>query len=358
MPHPDICIAGAGIIGLSLALALHHRGARVTVLERDSALRHASIAAAGMLAAHDPENPPALRLLSELSIDLYPSHLARIEQLSGLAVPFQTNTTLQFHPSYTKTLGSSLTSHLTPGDRHFTVFTEHSIDPRQLAAALLAAVRNTSIQLIEHTILRVASETSHGIHLDTTNGVLNTERLVYTLGAWSFAPVTPRKGQMLLVALPPTLPLREVIRTPEIYIVPRTQGPRTGNALIGATVEDVGFDTATHPEDLAHLRALAAQLLPPLADEILCPAIDQWAGLRPATPDYLPLLGRLSEASNQFLATGHYRNGILLAPATAHVITQLLCDESPAVDLASFSPSRIQMKEDIAQPYRYSPIES
>jgi len=295
--------------------------------------------------------------LSKLSLDLYPDYLAHIKQLSGLAVPFQTDTTLQFHPSYTKTFGSSLTPHLTPGDRHFTIFEEHSIDPQQLSAALLAAVRNTSIELIEHTSLRVASETSHGIHLDTSNGRFKAGRLVYTLGAWSFAPVTPRKGQMLLVALPPSLPLREVIRTPEIYIVPRTQGPRAGNALIGATVEDVGFDTATHPEDLAHLRALATQLLPPLADESLCPTVDQWAGLRPATPDHLPLLGPLPEAPNQFLATGHYRNGILLAPATAHVMAQLLSDESLSVDLTSFSPTRISSNEKIAQPYRYSPTE-
>ncbi|NYF81270.1 NAD(P)/FAD-dependent oxidoreductase [Granulicella arctica] len=349
MHHPDICIAGAGIIGLSLALELHHRGARVTILDRDAALTHASIAAAGMLAAHDPENPSPLKPLSELSVSLYPKFLSTIESLSGLAVPFQTSKTLQSHSSYPDSSDATLVPTLTPGNHRFAFLEEHSIDPRQLAAALLAAVRNTPIQLLEQTPLLHFTETSHCIRIETSYGTLETKRLVITSGAWSPAPVLPRKGQMLTVALPPTLSLREVIRTPEIYIVPRTQGPRTGHALIGATVEDAGFDTTTHPADLARLRALAAELLPALADETHCPIVDQWAGLRPATPDALPILGQPSPSSNLVFATGHYRNGILLAPATALVLAQLLSGENPSINLAPFSPDRFPTTGHIAQ---------
>jgi len=306
--NPDVLIAGAGIIGLSLALELHARGASVTVLERDTALFHASTAAAGMLAVNDPHNPPALLPLAQLSIALYPSFLQRNEALSGLTVPIQTHTTLQYSP------GGSITT-----------LAEQSLDPRQLAAALLAAVRATSIDLREHSVFRTAYETS-------------TSPLILTTGAWSPAPIVPHKGQMLRVQLPQTLRLHEVHRSDDIYIVPRTQGPQAGTALIGATDEDAGFDTTTYAATLAHLRALAAKLIPQLASETDAPQLEAWAGLRPATPDGLPLIGRL--ATNTFLANGHYRNGILLAPATASILADLLESKSPTIDLAPFSPER------------------
>jgi glycine oxidase len=142
---------------------------------------------------------------------------------------------------------------------------------------------------------------------------------------------------MLAVSLPPSLPLHFVVRTPGIYIVPRTSGPSAGRAIIGATIEDAGFDKTVHPPDIDHLHSLAAALLPPLADTL---ELEAWAGLRPATPDGLPLLGALPNQPNHFIATGHYRDGILLAPATAHVMAQLLLGETPSIDLAPFSPAR------------------
>jgi glycine oxidase len=145
---------------------------------------------------------------------------------------------------------------------------------------------------------------------------------------------------MLRVQLPPSLAnLREVHRSEHIYIVPRTFGPQAGTALIGATVEDAGFDTSIHSPDLAHLRSLAAELLPALADTHLAPEVESWAGLRPSTPDSLPILGRLN-SSQEFIATGHYRNGILLAPATAAVLADLLEARTPTVDLTPFAASR------------------
>lgn len=326
MPQrPDVCIAGAGIIGLSLALELNHLGAHVCVIERDTPLAHASQAAAGMLAAHDPENPAPLLPLSELSLALYPAFLDRIAELSGHVVPFQTSLTYQSHPS---------------ADQTFTPLAEHSLDPRQLAPSLLAAVRNTPIQLIERTSLRVVTQTSAGLHLQTSAAPIATGQIVYTLGPWSFPPIAPRKGQMLAVRTPPGLDY--VIRTPDVYIVPRTQGPRAGQTILGATIEDAGFSTTTDPASLARLRARAANLLPALADETACPLLDAWAGLRPHTPDHLPLLGPLPDSPTQFLATGHYRNGILLAPATAHVLAQLLTGKPPSISLEAFSPTRFQ----------------
>jgi len=320
---PDVLIAGAGIIGLSIALEFHARGARVLVLERDTALSHASTAAAGMLAANDAHNPSALRDICQLSAELYPAFLQRIEQFSGIAVPFHTDTTLRYY------LDGTI-------DR----LAEHSLDPRELAIALLAAVRATPVELREHSEFSPA----------TTD--VSPASVVYATGAWAphelseGLPVRPRKGQMLRVRLPPSLKnLREVHRSDAIYIVPRTLGPKAGSALIGATTEDAGFDTSTHPRDLTHLRSLAAELLPALASEVDAPQLDAWAGLRPHTPDRLPVLGRIKlgsfePGSRRFLATGHYRNGILLAPATAILIADLIEGKLPALDLTPFSPAR------------------
>lgn len=324
-PKSEILIAGAGIIGLSLALELQTRGLQVTVVERNAALQHASTAAAGMLAAEDPHNPLALLPFSRLSLSLYPAFLQRIESLSGLPVPYQTDTTIQYMP-----------------DGSTQQLAEHSVDPRQLAAALLAAVRATSIDLREHTELGVVTEDNQGqLHAETNNGAFTADKIVHTQGAWAHPRVRPAKGQMFRVQLPATFPLREVHRSERIYIVPRTQGPQAGTALIGATVEDAGFDTIVHTSGLAHLRTLAAELLPQLADEAVAPQVEAWAGLRPATADSLPMLGPLSPG--QFIATGHFRNGILLAPATAAVMADLIEGRSPAIDVAPFSPVRFAM---------------
>ena len=352
MQQPDVCIAGAGIIGLSLALELHHRGARVTVLDRSTPLTEASTAAAGMLAANDPHSPTPLHPLSTLSLALYPAYLDRLHALSGICVPFQTGQALQAHPPVAATYKTLSTEELTrllpallPQHHRFVLLEEHSIDPRQLATALLAAVRNTTIDLRTNTAVLHASPGKQFVQVQTRAGILHASRFVDCTGAWASATsnlsnikVAPRKGQMLSVAIPPGLPLNLVIRTSDIYIVPRTTGPHAGRAIIGATIEDVGFDKTVHPSDIERLRALAADLLPPLAT---APQLEAWAGLRPSTPDGLPLLGALPNNPNHLLATGHFRDGILLAPATARLITQLLTNESPSIDLTCFSPIRI-----------------
>ena len=357
MQHPpfsghDICIAGAGIIGLSLALELHHRGARVTVLEQSTPLSEASTAAAGMLAAGDPHNPPLLRPLADLSLSLYPAFLDRLNILSGIRVPFQTHITLQALRSGFTSTTSELTAAelahllpaLNPGHHRFIVLDEHSLDPRQLATALLGAVHACTIDLRPNTPVLSTRFINNTVEIQTPASILHAKQFVNCTGAWAsitsplpHLQVEPKKGQMLAVSLTPSLPLHIVVRTPRIYIVPRLSGPNAGRAIIGATIEEAGFDKTLHLSDIAWLRSLAASLLPPLAD---APQLEAWAGLRPATPDGLPLLGALPDQPNHFVATGHYRDGILLAPATAHVMAQLISGAAPSVDLTPFSPSR------------------
>jgi glycine oxidase len=349
MQHPDICIAGGGVIGLSLALELHHRGLRVTVLERGNPFAEASTAAAGMLAANDPDNPPQLRPLADLSLSLYPAFLDRLHTLSGIRVPFHTHTTLQALPSHvaandilTANDLARLLPSLHPGAHRFVLLDELSLDPRELAATLLAAVRATTIDLRPHTPVLSLQSHSNSIEVHTATGALHAAHFIDCTGAWAAATsslgVAPKKGQMFAVCLPSSLTLQLVVRTPEVYIVPRTANSSEHRAIIGATIEDAGFDKTVRPADIAKLHALAASLLPQLAS---VPILEAWAGLRPSTPDGLPLLGALPTQSNHHIATGHYRNGILLAPATAHLMAQAIAGEQSSLDLSPFSPSRL-----------------
>jgi glycine oxidase len=348
MQHPDICIAGAGTIGLSLALELHYRGLRVTVLDRGNPLAEASTAAAGMLAAADPDNPAQLRPLADLSLSLYPAFLERLHALSGIFVPFHTHSTLQALAPHitadnilTTTDLARLLPALLPGDRRFVLLDERSLDPRKLAAALLAAARTTAIDLRTHTPVLSLQSHPGSIEVHTPTGIFYAAHFIDCTGAWaattSALGIVPKKGQMLAVSLPSSLPLHLVVRSPEIYIVPRTANSTEQRAIIGATIEDAGFDKTVRAADIAHLRSLAAALLPALAD---APELEAWAGLRPATSDGLPLLGTLPTRSHHHIATGHYRNGILLAPATAFLMAQSIMDEPTSLDLSFFSPAR------------------
>jgi glycine oxidase len=322
----DIAIAGAGIIGVSLALELSSRGASVVILDSASALGGASTAAAGMLAASDPHNPPELHDLSAYSLSLYHGFLARFNKLSGLPIPYQTSTAIQYQDD-----GSILT------------LAERSIDPRQLAAAALEATLRSNISLLEHCRRLDISEVPSRVLVQPLNGPsLLARSLVHASGAWfqGSPAITPRKGQMLRVRIPEGLALQEVHRSSSIYIVPRTRGPQAGTALIGATEEDAGFDPRVSQTDLDTLRSRAAILLPALASADSAPQLEAWAGFRPATSDRLPAIGRLPGTTNQWLAVGHFRNGILLAPGTAVALADAIDGKMPAVDLSAFDPAR------------------
>jgi glycine oxidase len=350
MQSPDICIAGAGIIGLALALELNARGAKVTVFESGSPFAQASSAAAGMLAAHDPENPPALQNLADLSLSLYPTWLDQIASLSGTRVSFHTSATLQALSNHdtSSALDPSTLAQLLPqlnaSGHRFVQLNEHSLDPRELASALLAAVRASTIDLHAHTPVRQIRSLRSSVEVHTPTSAISAAWFIDCTGAWaaSWPPqpqlrVKPSKGQMLSLELPASLPLQQVVRTPQVYLVPRTCGTLSGRVVVGATVEDVGYDTTVSDTDRDRLHTLAAGLLPQLAGARV---LESWAGLRPATPDHLPLIGFLPNAPRRLIAAGHYRNGILLAPATAHVMAQILNGEKASVSLDPFSPLR------------------
>jgi glycine oxidase len=347
---PDIVIAGAGIIGLSLALELRQRGLSVVVLEQGHAMRGSSWAAGGMLAVQDPENPPALLPLSLLSRKLYPEYLERIQELSGQAVPVRTHRTLQQVPHHSD--GSRLASAAVleeiraeiPGflpadlNQRFIWLREESIHPRDLCQALPRAVTAAGCALLEEMPVLHVKRVSNGLEIQTPRGKFHTGIFVNCCGAWSGdprlsgLPVAPVKGQAVTVELAPER-LACVLRTLEWYAIPRGDGQVT----IGATVEHAGFDTAVEPRRIAELlESHVAALLPEIQSARI---LETWAGLRPGTPDDLPILSE-GRTNGCWIASGHYRNGILLAPATARVMAQLVHGESTDVAIENFSAAR------------------
>ncbi|MGC1871103.1 MAG: FAD-dependent oxidoreductase [Acidobacteriaceae bacterium] len=344
----DVAIAGAGIIGLSLALELRQRGLSVTVMERGQAMSSASWAAGGMLAVNDPQNPAELMPLCVRSWELYPSYLHLIESLSGLPVPLRTRRTLQEARSGTKsnelataTEISQLAPGLNPTGHRFVWLDEGSVDPNDLRAALPAALRAAGGKLLEATEVLVVRSEGGEVLVETRRENISAKMFVNCCGAWAGGqpwgglPVEPVKGHMANVQCEPDR-LRCVVRTPGVYLVPRGDGRVT----VGATLEHVGFDEVVHEPEVSGLMEAALRLLP----EATIPSpIDAWTGLRPGTPDGLPILGPAQRA-NCWHTTGHYRDGILLAPATARVMAQAMLGETSDVPLEAFSPARFKSR--------------
>ena len=305
-------------------------------------MAEASWAAAGMLAARDGDHPAQLAELAVLSERLYGDYLHRVEELSGLTVPLRTRAALVAGRSTGRRLSGQEAQNLVPGleieRRSFAWMDEASLDPRDLCAALPRAAAAAGVDLQPGTEVLAASSRAGSVEVSTSRGTVSASAFVNCCGAWA-AGVEPCKGQMLAVLLPLPVDLKFVLRSPEVYLVPRG----SGLVAIGATVERVGFDRRVEPEALQRLQAQAAELWPPVADATI---VDSWTGLRPGTEDGLPLIGR-AEQANCWTATGHFRNGILLAPATALVMRQLLQGDAPEVSLAAFAPGRLSLSDKV-----------
>lgn len=343
MSRLDVAIAGGGIIGLATALELAAAGRKVTVFDKGEAMSEASRAAAGMLAGNDPENPHELRALAQLSLALYPEFLSRVERLSGVRVPIRTTRTLQgvkHVTASTHILSEAEVQVLAPGADtagwHFFLLEEQSFDAWDLAECLPAAARAAGVDLREQTPIVSTRDQKNGVHLETAAGPFFAAAFLNAAGAWAptldpSLPVAPRKGHMLTAELPGPVQMDCVLRTGNVYIVPRGQGRYT----IGPTLEDAGFDKEIYPDRIHSLFQKAVDLWPLLRDARIA---ETWTGLRPGSDDGLPILDQTGE--RRWVATGHFKNGIMLAPATARVLSQWIQGMPPAVDLSPFRCSR------------------
>ncbi len=172
----------------------------------------------------------------------------------------------------------------------------------------------------------------------TTRTSFLAPKVVNCAGAWSGKigphafPIRPVKGQMLCLAMPSRNLLKQVIRSPQAYLIPRSDG----RLLVGATVEEAGFDKRVDLATIQGLHKAALALVPKLADAHI---LENWAGLRPGTPDALPILGQ-TQTPGYYVATGHFRDGILLSPITAEVMAAVIEGRDPEFDLTPFSPTR------------------
>ncbi len=354
MKNWDVIIIGGGIIGLSLSVELRKRGASVLVVERGEPGREASQAAGGMLANCGDETPPLLQALATASAEMYPEFVHQLQDESGVDVDLRANGTLLFraeghspesipgaHPLRQPL--SELEPALTLGNRNAVFLKERSVCPSALTQGALQAAKHRGVD-ISSGATAVSVDVSDGrvIGVSTTKTSYVAAKVVNCAGAWAGQippydfPVRPVKGQMLCFAMPSRELLRHVVRSPEIYLIPRSDG----RLLAGATVEEAGYDKRTVPETVRHLHRAAVELLPPLQHARL---LEAWAGLRPGTPDNLPILGA-TPTPGYYVATGHFRDGILLAPVTALVMAQILGGHSPKYDLSPFSMERFTVQ--------------
>jgi glycine oxidase len=336
----DVIIAGAGIIGVSLALELRERGHAVLVLDRAGPGGEASSAAAGMLAPADPETPSALRPMAFEGARMFPEFVRKLETSGKMQVDFRRFGTIALlrdepAPAEYRSLSASELQRLEPslqnaGQSAFFV-REDSVDPHLLMQAALAAARNLGVEVRGDAAVQDIRPRDNAVEVLTPTDTFSARCAVDCRGAWSGAPVRPRKGQMLYVQ-PQTAMLQHVLRAPDVYLVPRS----SGKILIGATVEDVGYDKTVDPATIHSLFSAAAKYLPELAS---APITQSWAGLRPGTPDSVPILGA-TETPGVLIASGHFRNGILLAPITAKIMADLVESRPSPLSIAAFAPSR------------------
>ena len=371
----DVIVIGGGIIGLSLALELRKKGASVLVVERGEPGREASHAAGGMLADSIIETPAALQPLASASARMYPEFVHELEVESGVKVDLRDQGTLLSLSSKHIRHQRFRTAALYPADLQelepamvklkleqefdlkeeldpvevgmalnamrpsFYYIKESSVDPRALTAAALAAAKHHGVDFSSgDTVISVDLSDERASGVTTKKTSFLAAKVVTCAGAWSgqIAPLTfptrPVKGQMLCLLSPVRELLMHVIRSPDVYLIPRSDG----RIIVGTTVEEAGFDKRTDVSTIQGLHRAAVALVPELRNAKI---LEDWAGLRPGTPDSLPILG-VTATPGYYVATGHFRDGILLAPVTAHVMAQVMEGKHPDHDLAAFSPAR------------------
>lgn len=327
----DAIILGGGLIGLASALELAGRGLRVCLLDRGAPGAQASFAAAGILGPQSEAPAPSPMLeLGRRSWELYPAFVAPLGQVGFRACG---TLHLAFTAEEAERLAAQRAWQVQEGVRveerasaaRLALFfpDEGQVDNRKLLAALRAACVRAGVELRS-----AAASAVDGGRVVVQEGELRARAVVVCCGSWTGKllplPVSPVRGQMIaLDARPPSC----VVFGGGGYLV-----PRDGRTLVGATMEQAGFDARPTDAGRAELLQVAAR------HGVQGRVVDHWAGLRPATPDGLPCLGRVPGGA--LVAAGHYRNGVLLTPISARIVAALVLGETPPLDLSPFDPAR------------------
>ncbi len=347
----DAIVAGAGVVGLAIALELNSQGASVLVVDRGRPGNGASGVAAGMLAPTGELDfgEPALLDMNMVSAGMYPEFVASVERVCGGTLGYQRMGGLhvaldrdeaaelqRVHDLQIQSglradwLGPGAARELEPGvspslTGAVLVEDDGAIDPRVLTAGLLEALEKESVEVrsgAEVTGVRQKHGRVEAVEFEN-GGRIPARNVVAAAGAESGRaswlpqevrpPVRPVKGQIIELKGNPADPVcQRILASERVYLVPR----RDGRLIVGATVEELGFDSEVTAGGVHELLREAYRLLPEVSELAFLKAV---AGLRPGTPDNLPVVGPTA-VEGLFLATGHYRNGILLAPITARAI--------------------------------------
>jgi glycine oxidase len=352
----DVIIIGGGIIGVSLAIELRKRGATVLVVDRGEPGRESSHAAGGMLVDCSAETPDPLQALAIASAKMYPEFAHELEVESGTKVDLRDAGSIVFPPpehvherpgfSLPTLLPaplSDLEAALADSTRPAFYLKERSVDPRALTAAAIKTARNRGVDFSSgDPVIRIDISDGRVTGVTTNKTSFSGSKVANCAGAWSgqiaplALPTRPVKGQMLCLVMPSRTTITHVIRSPEVYLIPRSDG----RLLVGATVEEAGFDKRTDRATIQHLHRAALELVPKLAEAKI---LEDWAGLRPGTPDALPILGA-TDTPGYYVATGHFRDGILLAPITAQIMADVITGCAAGHDLKAFDPRRFASK--------------
>jgi glycine oxidase len=349
----DVIVVGGGIIGLSLAIELRKRGASVLVVDKGEPGHEASRAAGGMLADCGDEMPVVLEKLAAASARMYPEFALELQDESGVNVDLRSDGTLLVFssPGPEKIRRASPLpapwNELEPGlavsGRHAVFLPERSVCPRHLTEAALKAARHRGVDIVSGAAVRSVNLSEGRVTgVSTEKTSYHAPKVVNCAGAWAGQipplplPTRPVKGQMVCLAMPSRHLLRHVVRSSEIYLIPRSDG----RLLAGATIEEAGFDKRTVPETILRFQKAAIALLPALKRARV---LEAWAGLRPGTPDGLPILGA-TQIADYYVAAGHFRDGILFAPVTAKLMAQVLAGANPEHDIKPFALERFALQ--------------
>ncbi len=365
----DVAIIGGGIIGAAVAFEFAERKLRVVLLDRQQPGQEASWAAAGMLAP-GPEYSDGLELIpfAQASFKLYPEFVRRIEERSGLRTGFRAETAIHvffgddseqerdatvalygrveqpvevISPAEARKREPALSPEISAA---ILSLKEGFVDNRALTDAALTAAQKAGAEVradTEATGLRIKMGRCTGIQ--TGAGSVASDTVVLAAGSYSgklegvaaYAPTKPIRGQMVALRSE-TLSIRGVVRSASGYLVPRDDG----RLIAGSTMEDAGYEKRLTARGIQKILNAAVELAPGLADAAI---VETWCGLRPDTPDHLPILGK-SDIAGLVIATGHFRNGILLAPMTARLMGEIICGEKLSLDLRAFSPLRFSQR--------------
>ena len=368
---PDVIVIGAGVIGTSIASQLAKAGVKVVVFDRGSVGGQSTGASAGMIQLNpDRSTPPALYELQQESARLYPALASELRERTGMDIGYRAAPLLHValheedeaqlrahrawqvdHGIAVAWLGGAaaldLEPALNPVVRAALYYAnDHQVLPLVFAQALARAAVDLGAVLREGAIVdRLVTEGDRVLGVAIGGETVYAGEVVIAAGAWASSwaetlrtaiPVRPVRGQM--VALRTTgSGLRNVVSSNEGYMLTKPDG----STYVGTTVEDVGYDARPTAAGIGGLLALVPRLAPRLADATFSSA---WAGLRPGTSDGRPLIGRLPGWHGVTIAAGHFRDGILLAPITGELVTDLLARRRPRLPLDAFDPGRFLVR--------------